>query len=330
MRIGMAARVSALALLALGGAAIAQGNGAARATPKEAQVHIDRAMALAGKTYMRTTASLQCGLSGPAMSRFANAAVPEPTQLFDNFYYVGVSSVGAYAIKTREGIILIDALNTSEDGVNVIEAGLKKFGLNPADVKYIVVTHGHGDHFGAAGYFAQKYGTHVMMSAADWDLVAKPPMRPAGAPPARFSPPPARDLDARDGMVLSLGGQDIRIVETPGHTPGTISLLVPVTVHGQKHLLAMWGGTGVPRDLEMRAKYIASSERFAAISEKAGADIELSNHPFVDDSLTRMDDLRAHPRGANPFVIGRGAYAKYAGIITECAKAVAEGGPTAN
>lgn len=298
--------------------------------PKAAQAHMDRARVLAGKSFMQTTYSLQCGLSGPAMSRFRSTVVPEPTRLFDNLYYVGVTSVGAYALDTKDGIILIDALNTTEDGVNVIEGGLRKLGLDPARIKYVLVTHGHGDHFGAARYLAEKYGAHVMMTEADWNMVANPPPRPAGAPPPRFSPPPAKDLVARDGMVLELGGQQVRIVETPGHTPGTISLLIPVTHLGARHVLAMWGGTGVPRDAAARDQYIASSLKFDAAARKAGADVELSNHPFVDDGLTRMDALRANPKGPNPFVIGRRAYARYSAIITECAKAVAAGGPSAS
>jgi len=300
------------------------------ATPKAAQVHIDRALALAGKSYMRTTASLQCGLSGPAMANFQNTVVPEPRKLFDNFYYVGIKSVGAYALATKDGIVLIDALDNSDEAQNVIERDLRSFGLDPAQIKYVIVTHGHGDHYGGARYFAEKYGAHVMLSQADWDMVSRPPMRPAGAPSRPFAPPPQKDLIATDGMVLDIGGQQIRIVLTPGHTPGTISLILPVTDRGQRHVLAMWGGTGVPRDAAARAQYIASAAKFDTASKAAGADIELSNHPFVDDSLARMDAFHAAPKGPNPFVIGRAAYARYSAIIAECAKAVAAGGPSAS
>jgi metallo-beta-lactamase class B len=91
----------------------------------------------------------------------------------------------------------------------------------------------------------------------------------------------------------------------------------------------MWGGTGVPRDAASREAYIASAAKFDIAAKKAGADIELSNHPFVDDSLNRMAQMRSNPDKANPFVIGRAAYGRYSAIIAECAKAVAAGGPTA-
>lgn len=314
-------------LVAFGGgalAAVAQPD-----IPAAALEHMNRAKALAGDTFMQTTYKLQCGLSGPAMANFADTTVPEPARLFDNFYYVGVKSVGAYALKTSDGIILIDSLNTEKDARDVIEPGLRKLGLDPAQIKYIVISHGHGDHYGGAAYLAQKYGARVVMSEADWNLVGNPP--PAAAAMARrFAPPPAKDMVGTDGMELKLGDGSIRMVLTPGHTPGTLSFLIPVTDKGAPHLLAMWGGTGVPRDPAARTEYVASAAKFGVISEEAGADAELSNHPFVDDSLTRMEQQRAAPGGANPFVIGRGAYSRYAAVIEECAKAVATGGPTAS
>ncbi|MEP7222868.1 MAG: MBL fold metallo-hydrolase [Novosphingobium sp.] len=320
--------VTGAALSAFAGvAAIAQNGG----VPKDAQAHMAKAKALAGSSYMQATYSLQCGLSGRAITNFQTTTVSEPAKLFDNVYYVGLKSVGAYAIQTKSGIILIDSLNNSEEAQNVIEPGLRKLGLDPAQVKYVVVTHGHGDHYGGASYFAEKYGAHVMLSEADWSFMSQPmPPPPPGAPPRPNSPKPVKDLIARDGMVLELGGQQVRIVETPGHTPGTISLIIPVTDKGRPHVLAMWGGTGVPRDAELRAKYIASSIRFGALSSKAGADIELSNHPFVDASLDRIAQMQASKAKANPLIIGPAAYGRYTKIITECAKAVHAGGPTAN
>jgi glyoxylase-like metal-dependent hydrolase (beta-lactamase superfamily II) len=64
----------------------------------------------------------------------------------------------------------------------------------------------------------------------DWDMVAKlPPTEPGG----KFGPPPARDMDITDGQKLTLGNTTLTFYITPGHTPGTVSMLVPVTDHGQ-------------------------------------------------------------------------------------------------
>lgn len=78
--------------------------------------------------------------------------VVEPTQLFDNIYFVGYKGVGAFVINTTEGIILIDAMWTPEDAQNVIVPGINKLGLDPKDIIYLIVTHEHVDHYGGASF----------------------------------------------------------------------------------------------------------------------------------------------------------------------------------
>jgi metallo-beta-lactamase class B len=95
---------------------------------------------------------------------------PPPGKAFDNLYFVGADWVSAWAIKTSDGIILIDALNNQVEAAALIEGGMRKLGLDPAQIKYVVVTHGHGDHYGGAPYLAQKYRARVVMSEADWTM----------------------------------------------------------------------------------------------------------------------------------------------------------------
>ena len=68
---------------------------------------------------------------------------------------------------------------------SVLLPGLKALGFDPAKVRYVIVTHGHSDHFGAARYFQDTYQAKVFLSAADWDLVDAPPAR-QGAPLRRL------------------------------------------------------------------------------------------------------------------------------------------------
>jgi hypothetical protein len=113
----------------------------------------------------------------------------EPVKIFDNLYFFGLNTIGAWAIPTSQGIILIDALNNPKEAETIIEPSLKKVGLNPADVKTIIVGHGHFDHFGGAPYFQEHYNAPVMMTAADWDLIARPPRGNAnGAAATRVLP----------------------------------------------------------------------------------------------------------------------------------------------
>ena len=75
----------------------------------------------------------------------------EPVKVFDNMYYVGMTEYSAWAITTSQGIILLDAIYDYSVEDEVVE-GLKKLGLNPADIKYVIVSHGHLDHAGGAKY----------------------------------------------------------------------------------------------------------------------------------------------------------------------------------
>ena len=70
-------------------------------------------------------------------------------KVFDNLYFFGQSEYSAWALTTPEGIILFDTLfdySVEDEVVN----GMKKLGLNPADIKYAVVSHAHPDHDGGA------------------------------------------------------------------------------------------------------------------------------------------------------------------------------------
>ena len=128
------------------------------AESKEAQKHVAAAMALA-KSDLVTEAKAFCTPTGPqrvALARQA-AGLPqledrplEPIKIFDNLYYLGFSDVGAWAISTSDGIILMDALNSPDEARDILVPGLKKVGLDPARIKYLVIGHGHNDHTGGA------------------------------------------------------------------------------------------------------------------------------------------------------------------------------------
>ena len=75
----------------------------------------------------------------------------EPVEGLRQLYFVGQTEYSAWAITTSQGIILLDAIYDYSVEDEVVE-GLKKLGLNPADIKYVIVSHGHLDHAGGAKY----------------------------------------------------------------------------------------------------------------------------------------------------------------------------------
>src|SRR4051812_45913264 len=92
----------------------------------------------------------------------------EPMQVMDELYFLGARWTTAYAIKTAAGIIIVDAMDNAQEAEQYIEGGLRKLGLDPADIKYVVVSHAHGDHYGGAVYLKQKFNPRIVMSEIDW------------------------------------------------------------------------------------------------------------------------------------------------------------------
>ena len=91
----------------------------------------------------------------PDLKALMEIPAPPPGKAFDNLYFVGSKWVSSWAITTSAGIILIDAMDDEEEAQRIVEGGLKTLGLDPAQVKTILITHGHGDHYGGASYFAK-------------------------------------------------------------------------------------------------------------------------------------------------------------------------------
>jgi metallo-beta-lactamase class B len=238
----------------------------------------------------------------------------EPAKVFDNLYFVGMTEYSAWALTTSQGIIVIDTIydySVEDEVVN----GLKKLGLNPADIKYALVSHAHTDHIGGAKYLQDHFGTRVVMSKEDWDVSDR-------TIPERIRP--KREVEAKDGDTLTLGDTTIKMYLTPGHTPGTISSIFQVKDRGTTHTVATWGGTAfnfAPKP-ENFLPYIRSAERYRGLVQRSGADIVLSNHTAYDSTNAKIAALRTRtPNERHPYVIGNAAILRYLTTAEECAKA---------
>jgi metallo-beta-lactamase class B len=299
------------------------------------EAHVAAAQAGAGQEHAFLFNSL-CAEPTPATQQrqapAAQAGPPdrsqwhaEPVKVFDNLYFVGQTEYSAWAVTTSEGIIVIDTIwdYSVEDE---IVGGLTKLGFDPREIKYAIVSHGHIDHAGGAKHLQDHFGTHVILSAADWDLLS----RDTGS-----WPKPKRDLIATDGQRLTLGDTTLTLYLTPGHTLGTISTLIPVKDAGKPHLVAEWGGTAFNWIANRRGyitperpdrfwfeTYSMSAERFRKIVADAGADAVISNHTNYDGSKKKLPTVeRRKPGDPNPYVIGNDSVQRYLTVADECAKA---------
>ncbi|MEI0579711.1 MBL fold metallo-hydrolase [Brachyspira pilosicoli] len=240
----------------------------------------------------------------------------KPTKVFDNVYCIGSVSVVAWVIDTSEGLILIDSMWDDRDA-KLIEEGIKGFGLDPKNLKYIIISHGHGDHYGGANYLRNKYGAKVLLTKTDTDLMYN---LNTGANSPR-SPKTKVDIYSKDKDVIKLGDTSITILETPGHTAGCSSFIFPVKYKGKEYTAVLWGGTGLPKDKELIAKYKESAEYFKKEALARNALVSLTAHLFADNGYANLEKAANLKDGeANPFIMTKTQMEKYLNSLIERAQ----------
>ncbi len=201
----------------------------------------------------------------------AESAAPA-ARVFDQLYFIGQNDVSSWALDTTEGVILFDALNGPEDVAETIVPGLKKLGLDPTRIRYIVLTHAHGDHYGGVkAVKASLPGARVVSTEADWKSWIRQRTQPPreGMPAAWGKLAPERDMTVAEGDTLKLGAATLHFYVTPGHTPGTLTTVFDVTRrHGRAPCSAVRG-----------ARSAAQRRRVASIQRVARPLRETGWHP---------------------------------------------------
>jgi metallo-beta-lactamase class B len=246
----------------------------------------------------------------------------EPGEVFDNLYYVGSNNDSIWAVTTSEGIIVVD---TGYDySVEELTDGLKQFGLDPADIKYVVLSHAHGDRYFGAKFLQDTYGARVVMTEADWETMAK--SNEPNELKAR------KDMIATDGMTLTLGDMTLTLYVTPGHTPGTISTLIPGLRDGNEtHVGIVWGGMNPSFERYGIQYYATLAEtfktwsdsiwRFKDIADRAGADVYLAIHAHYDRTLDKLRALKYRRPGDPHAFVSKDAVDRFLTIMGECTDA---------
>ena len=237
----------------------------------------------------------------------------EPAKIFDNLYQLGMKSVAAWALTTSEGIVLFESMfdYTVED--NVIDY-LRRLGLDPADIKYVILTHSHADHYGGAKFLQENFNARIIMSETEWEHLHSS-QRLGPSPPPEFT---RFDIAVKDGDVLTLGDTVIKFIHTPGHTPGTLSAIFPVTDGDNEHYVGYLGGSGVRGSVQDVVNFLGSVDYLAYYDKRI--DVGLSNHPFADGALIKSEALSQRRTGdAHPFVLGNAGYRQWLSVVRECA-----------
>src|SRR5260370_12214816 len=145
------------------------------------------------------------------------------------------------------------------------------------------------------------------MGGPDWDSLEKSVY---GYPGGK----PKRDIVADDGQQITLGDTAVTIITTPGHTPGTLSMIFTVKDNGKPLTVAYSGGTAFnfPSTVANFDTYIKSQTKMAAAAASANATILMSNHSEFDSATTKIRMLPSRKPGEpHPFEVGKEAVARY-------------------
>jgi metallo-beta-lactamase class B len=305
---------------------------AQKADPAGAEQHIAIATAAAGSDMLGPLSLCQTASPTPGPSFFDNYRAMskepplEPMQVMDELYFVGARWTTAWAVKTSAGIVIIDAMDNTGEAVDYIEGGLLKLGLDPADIRYVIVSHAHGDHYGGAGYLKKRFNPRVVMSEVDWQALEAAQRDPLFRTKTDllFDDPAKRDQSVVDGETITLGDTTLKLYVIPGHTLGTLATVVTVHDRGQPHRAVAWGGTAynfgpLPDRLQL---YSDTTRKYIDILRDEKADIVLSNHTSYDAAVPKMEALKSRQPGRpNPFVIGQDGVKRFLTILGECALA---------
>jgi N-acyl homoserine lactone hydrolase len=267
-------------------------------------------------TMLAVGTSLLAGIAAPAqaapemsLARIDCGTPPPPTAVnerFSDIYAYGDRKIqfvfSCYLIKHGDDYMLWDtghamAAPNVAPKVSLVD-NLAKIDVKPDQIKYVGISHYHGDHTGQVDSFPK---ATLLIGAREWEAITSPnPPQGANVKPfenwikgeSKVEPQPVDKDVFGDGTVIML--------RTPGHTPGHSSLLVklaqmgPVIITGDAvHFRENWDSVGVPAFNYDRAQTVASIERLKKIADNLKATV------IIQHDARDVEKLPVFPAFAN-------------------------------
>lgn len=242
-----------------------------------------------------------------------------PQKVFDNLYYVGAGNVASWAIDTGKSIVLVDALNNNEQAQQYIIDGLSALGLGNKPISHLIISHGHGDHYGGFELIKSTYNPRIVMSNVEWDFLENDKFASY-----RWGKKPSRDVGATDGETLKVNDTELTLYVTPGHTPGTLTVIFPVTDGNEQHRAVLWGGTGLNYgpDVSRIQSYTDSAMTMKRLVKEQNIDVFLSNHPSRAGTREKLEALsNRESNEKHAFVQGQDVVVEAFELLENCTRA---------
>lgn len=228
-------------------------------------------------------------------------------RIFGDLYYVGDRVVSCHLIDSGEGLILIDS--GFPHTARLLEERIASLGFNAGDMRYILHTHEHFDHFGASRYLQVKYGCKTFIHRDAAEVFRIHPhhteLQSSYSPDAALFIP---DVELQDGDTVELGKIRISCIHSPGHSAGALTFLFDLNHDGQSLKVGLCGVNGflplhrgrllkygIP--LETRDQYLKTIEQLRDLD----VDITLDTHPRPNGLIERRAAMVENP-DKNPFI----------------------------
>ena len=163
----------------------------------------------------------------------ANKLIPwegyrQPFKIFGNLYFVGTEPASVHIVDTGDGLIMFDTGYLHS--LYIVIDNMHRLGLDPKNIKYIFLTHGHIDHFGGAAAVKELTGCKIALGKEDREYAnGGLDLSYAKELGMEFNETFEPDILLKDKDVFEIGKTKVRSVATPGHTPGTMSFIFNVT-----------------------------------------------------------------------------------------------------
>ena len=230
-----------------------------------------------------------------------------PFRIAGNVYYIGDQKVCSHLIDTGDGLIVFDS--GFQHTIHLMVQAIWELGFDPADIKYLIHSHEHFDHIGAANDFKDLYGCKLAISKAGADIMRdRPELVYMEGNPNPYASLLTPDIELEDGDELTLGNTTIKCLLTPGHSPGVMSFFFDTVDNGTTYHVGYFGGVGFntlyKKKLEADGLPLSNREQFLESLHRVRdipVDIVLGNHPRQNETLKKREQMLANPE-TNPFI----------------------------
>jgi glyoxylase-like metal-dependent hydrolase (beta-lactamase superfamily II) len=270
--------------------------------------------------------------------------MPGGAKILENAWYFGTDYTGMVVVRLPDdSLVMLDALTTPDDMQKQVLDQMPAAGLNPAKVKYIFIGHEHGDHYGGVNLVKSKAPDAKVIAsrpAANFIINARTQAQNRAYTGTQAEQDAARTralaaipekidaiVEAYPGHTTGMQrftvapGVEALAMLAPGHTPGQMHVIIPVTHQNVTRKLFVWSGNDQPDQADT---YAVSTDFVGGMAFKEGAEAFINTHSYQGAMYANLRAMKANPGAPNHLLMGKQGVQRYMGIFSNCQRAIAE------